>query len=142
MTPAIAKEHRNQVCLDIGRCFFENRLSFNVAKSASFANMLRSVANYGRGLKPPSMHELRTWILNKEEKTTSQIVDDIKSTWKKTGISILSDGWSDMRNRSLINFLVNNPHGTVFLKIVDASDCVKDAQKLFELLDGFVEEIG
>lgn len=142
MTPAAAKEHRNQVCLDIGRFFFENGLPFNIATSPSFPNMLRSVANYGRGLKPPSMHELRSWILDKEEETTSQIVDDIKSTWKKTGVSLLSDGWTDMRNRSLINFLVNNPHGTVFLKTVDASDCVKNAEKLFELLDGIVEEIG
>lgn len=85
---------------------------------------------------------MRTWILKEEEKSTSEIVNEIKATWKQTGVSLLSDGWSDMRNRSLINFLVNNPHGTVFLKTVDASDCVKDAQKLFELLDGVIEEIG
>lgn len=142
MTPAIAKEHRNQVCLDIGRFFYENGIPFNCARSPSYFNMLRSVGNFGRGLKPPTMHELRTWVLDEEVKTTSGIVDEIKSTWRKTGVSILSDGWSDMRNRSLINFLVNNPHGTVFLKTIDASDCVKDAQKLFELLDGIVEEIG
>ncbi|XP_022031007.1 uncharacterized protein LOC110931946 [Helianthus annuus] len=47
-----------------------------------------------------------------------------------------------MRNRSLINFLVNNQYGTVFLKTVDASNCVKDAEKIFELLDGVIEEIG
>lgn len=142
MTPTSAKEMRNQVCLDIGRFFFENGIPFNAVRSPSFINMCRSLGNYGRGFKPPSMHELRNWILDEEEKTTSTIVDGIKDTWKQTGVSILSDGWSDMRNRSLINFLVNNPHGTVFLKSVDASDCVKDAQKLFELLDEIVEEVG
>lgn len=142
MTPTSAKEHRNQVCLDIGRFFFENGIPFNCARSPSYFNMLRSVGNYGRGLKAPTMHEMRTWILKEEEKTTSEIVNEIKATWKRTGVSLLSDGWSDMRNRSLINFLVNNPYGTVFLKTIDASDCVKDAQKLFELLDDVVEEIG
>ncbi|XP_062119365.1 uncharacterized protein LOC133833124 [Humulus lupulus] len=142
MTPTSAKEHRNQVCLDIGRFFFENGITFNCARSPSYFNMLRSVGNYGRGLKAPTMHEMRTWILKEEEKTTSEIVNEIKATWKRTGVSLLSDGWSDMRNRSLINFLVNNPYGTVFLKTIDASDCVKDAQKLFELLDDVVEEIG
>ncbi|XP_062103247.1 uncharacterized protein LOC133814276 [Humulus lupulus] len=142
MTPMSAKEHRNQVCLDIGRFFFENGISFNCARSPSYFNMLCSVGNYGRGLKAPTMHEIRTWIVKEEEKTTSEIVNEIKATWKQTWVSLLSDGWSDMRNRSLINFLVNNPYGTVFLKTIGASDCVKDAQKLFELLDGVVEEIG
>ncbi|XP_071726331.1 uncharacterized protein [Rutidosis leptorrhynchoides] len=137
-----AKEQRKQVCMDIGRFFFENGIPFNVATSPSFTNMLRSVGNFGRGFKPPSMHELRTWILDEEVKTTNAMVDDIKATWKKTGVSLLSDGWSDMRNRSLINFLVNNQYGTVFLKTVDASDCIKNAQKIFELLDEVVEEIG
>ncbi|MFS7995502.1 putative HAT dimerization domain, ribonuclease H-like superfamily [Helianthus anomalus] len=104
--------------------------------------MLRSVGNYGRGLKPPTMYELRTWILQEEVNTTKALVAGIKDSWKSTGVSLLSDGWSDMRNRSLINFLVNNPHGTVFLKTVDASECIKNADKIFELLDAVVEEIG
>ena len=141
-TSTNAKEHRNQVCADIGRFFFENGIPFNCAQSPSYYSMVRSIGNYGRGLKPPSMHEMSTWVLKEEVKTTTKIVDEIKATWKTTGVSLLSDGWSDIRNRSLINFLVNNPHGTVFLKTVDASDCVKDANKLFELLDGVIEEIG
>ncbi|XP_052624969.1 uncharacterized protein LOC128132437 [Lactuca sativa] len=142
MTPAKAKEHRNRVCLDIGRCFYENGMPFNIASSPAFVNMVRSIGDYGRDLKPPSAHELGTWILKEEVKTTTTFVDDIKATWKQTGVSLLSDGWSDIRNRSLINFLVNNQYGTVFLKTVDASDCIKNAQKLFELLDGVIEEIG
>ncbi|KAH6808014.1 hypothetical protein C2S51_029122 [Perilla frutescens var. frutescens] len=142
MTPANAKELRNQVCLDIGRFFYENGIPFNCARSASFTNMVCFIGNYGRGLKAPTMYELRTRILNEEEKTTIAFVDEIKATWKKTCVFLLSDGWSDMRNRSLINFLINNQYGTVFLKIVDASDYVKDAQKLFELLDSVIEEVG
>ncbi|KAJ9543747.1 hypothetical protein OSB04_023454 [Centaurea solstitialis] len=141
-SPTHPKEHRNQVCMDIGRLFFENGIPFNVATSPSFANATRSIGNYGRRLKPPTMYELRTWILKEEVKTTDEIVNDIKATWKETGVSLLSDGWSDMRNRSLINFLVNNRYGTVFLKTIDVSDCVKNAQKLFELLDQVIEEIG
>ena len=141
-SPTHPKEHRNQVCMDIGRLFFENGIPFNVATSPSFANAIRSIGNYGRGFKPPTMYELRTWILKEEVKTTGKIVNDIKVTWKETGISLLSDGWSDMRNRSLINFLVNNRHGTIFLKTIDVSDCVKNAPKLFELLDQVIEEIG
>ncbi|XP_039144882.1 uncharacterized protein LOC120282190 [Dioscorea cayenensis subsp. rotundata] len=69
-------------------------------------------------------------------------MEKYKKEWKKIGCTLMSDGWSDRKNRSLINFLVNSPSGTVFLKSVDTSDVVKDAQKLFELLDSIVEEIG
>ncbi|KAH6756958.1 hypothetical protein C2S53_009192 [Perilla frutescens var. hirtella] len=127
MTPAAAKEHINQVCLDIGRFFFENGIPFNCARSPSFVSMCHSIGSYGRGFKVPTMYELRTWILQEEVKTTSIIVDGIKATWKKTRVSILSNGC---------------PHGNVFLRSIDASDCVKDANKLFQLLDGVVEEIG
>lgn len=92
-------------------------------------------------MKPPTMHELRTWILREEVKTTTAIVDDIKATWKTTRVKLLSYGWSDMRNQSLINFLVNNQYGTVLLRIVDASNCIKMLKKI-KLLDEAVEEIG
>ena len=54
----------------------------------------------------------------------------------------MSDAWMDKRQRSIINFLVNSPSGTMFLKSIDASDYVKTSEKLFELLDDVVEEIG
>ncbi|KAD6795885.1 hypothetical protein E3N88_06781 [Mikania micrantha] len=37
---------------------------------------------------------------------------------------------------------VNNKYGTLYLRIVDASDCIKNAHKIFKLLDEVVEEIG
>lgn len=89
------------------------------------------------------MHELRMELLNDELKATKAIVDGVKKTWAKaTGVTIMADGWSDMRHRSLIRFLVNNPHGTVFLKFVDASAFINDAPSLFKMLDRVVEEVG
>ncbi|POO03944.1 hypothetical protein TorRG33x02_002480, partial [Trema orientale] len=58
----------NRVCLDIGRFFFKNAFSFNVARSPFFS-MCRSIGLYDQGLKPPSMHKLRTWILREELNT-------------------------------------------------------------------------
>ena len=56
--------------------------------------------------------------------------------------TLMSDGWSDKKNRSLTNFLVNSPSGMIFLKSIDTSNMIKDVKKLFELLDSLVEEIG
>ncbi|KAK2648527.1 hypothetical protein Ddye_016016 [Dipteronia dyeriana] len=136
------KDARENTCMDIARFFYENGLPFNVANSPSFTNMLRLVGNYGCGLKGPTAHELSTTFLMAEEANTQSIVAEVKKTWIQTGVSIMSDGWKDMRGRQMLNFLVNNLYGTVFLKSVDASDVVKDATLLFELLDSVVEEVG
>ncbi|KAL0922278.1 hypothetical protein M5K25_006251 [Dendrobium thyrsiflorum] len=58
MPAAGTREGRHQVCMDIGRFFFENAIPFNVATSPAYFNMLRFVGLYGRGLKAPSMYEL------------------------------------------------------------------------------------
>ncbi|CAH9076285.1 unnamed protein product [Cuscuta europaea] len=104
--------------------------------------MCRAIGNYGWGFMPLSAYELSHWILDEEVKTNEKLVEEVKSTWTQTGVSILSDGWKNMHGRQLINFLVNNPYGTVFLKSVDASAHVKDARMLCKLLDGVVEEVG
>ncbi|RDX73935.1 hypothetical protein CR513_46381, partial [Mucuna pruriens] len=54
----------------------------------------------------------------------------------------MCDGWMDGKERSLTNFLVNSPSGSVFLKSIDTSDVIKDGKKMFELSNSIVEEIG
>ncbi|KAL0922496.1 hypothetical protein M5K25_006485 [Dendrobium thyrsiflorum] len=74
------REGRRQVCMDIGKFFFENAIPFNVATSPAYFNMLRFVGLYGRGLKTPSMYKLRTWILKEELQNTKRSIDEIKRT--------------------------------------------------------------
>jgi hypothetical protein len=54
----------------------------------------------------------------------------------------MSDAWTDRKPRTLINFLVNSPSGTVFSKSVDGSSYMKTGLKIFELLDSFVQDVG
>ncbi|RVW22033.1 hypothetical protein CK203_105179 [Vitis vinifera] len=56
----------------------------------------------------------------------------------KVGCTIMGDGWTDNRQRTLINFLVYCPEGISFVKSVDASDIVKDATNLFQLFDELI----
>jgi hypothetical protein len=51
------------------------------------------------------------------------------------------DDWIDRKGRSLLNFLVHCPRGTMFIKSLDASTHVKDATLLCELMDVFIQEI-
>ena len=62
--------------------------------------------------------------------------------WKQNGCSLMSNGWTYRKERSLVNFLVNSSRGTMFMKSIDAFSMVKMGEKLFELLDSWVEEVG
>ncbi|XP_073109325.1 uncharacterized protein [Elaeis guineensis] len=54
----------------------------------------------------------------------------------------MADGWTDQCRRTLINFLVYCPRGTVFLKSVDASDTSKTADMLYKLFKEIVMSVG
>ena len=54
----------------------------------------------------------------------------------------MAGGWTDQRQRTLINFLVYCPAGLVFVKYVDAFDDVKDANTLFHMFSVVVEWVG
>ncbi|CAN1319855.1 hypothetical protein LINPERPRIM_LOCUS31442 [Linum perenne] len=54
----------------------------------------------------------------------------------------MSDGWTNTKRRSICNFLVNSPKGTVFVESLDTSNFSKNASKVFEMLDNVVEKVG
>ncbi|RVX08074.1 hypothetical protein CK203_014771 [Vitis vinifera] len=76
------------------------------------------------------------------KKEVQLLVDSYRAIWAKVGCTIMSDGWTDNRQRTLINFLVYCPEGISFVKSVDASDIVKDATNLFQLFDEVIEWVG
>lgn len=69
-------------------------------------------------------------------------MQDIKESWSNTGVSIVLDGWTDIANRPLINFLVSSPKGVMFLKSHDTSGHVKDAAYLLGLFQDAIDQVG
>ncbi|KAL5144536.1 hypothetical protein HKD37_06G014813 [Glycine soja] len=136
------KATRDRAIQYIVHFFFRNEITFNVAKSKSFKLMIEAIDTYGPHLKPSSYHELRVPLLKKELEYTKGLLRGHEEERIKYGCSIMSNGWTDRKNRTLINFLVNCSLGTQFVRSVDASEYMKTGQKIFELLDSFVEEIG
>jgi len=142
MTINASYKNREDVIREICSCIYGNALPFNLVRSPLFIQMLKAVREYGKGLKPPSYHEVRVSYLKKAVDNVQQCLQKYKTDWEKWGCTLMCDGWTDGKGRSLTNFLVNSPSGTVFLKSIDTSDVIKDGKKMFELLDSMVEEIG
>ena len=51
----------------------------------------------------------------------------------------MSNGWTDGKGKTLLNFLVHCSKGTMFIKFVDAFAHVKDVALLCELLDESIQ---
>ncbi|XP_057756371.1 uncharacterized protein LOC130975625 [Arachis stenosperma] len=139
---ACNKEAVHRVHRYIARWFYQAGIPLNLVKLKSFQKMLCAVGSFGPNLPAPNYHTLRVPLINEELEYTKGLLNGHKKQWKKYGCSIMSDAWTDKRQISIINFLVNSPVGIMFLKSIDASDYVKIGKKLFELFDDVVEEIG
>ncbi|XP_058766446.1 uncharacterized protein LOC131640050 [Vicia villosa] len=113
-----------------------------LANIRAFKLMLEVVGSYGPHLKQTSSLELRVPLLQNELEYTKGLLKNQEVQRNKYVCSIMSDDWTDIKGRTLINFLVNCPTGTMFVKSVDASNYAKTGVKLAKLLDTFIEEMG
>ncbi|GJX19136.1 hypothetical protein Tco_0221813 [Tanacetum coccineum] len=82
-------------------------------------------------------------LLKKEVEDTEDNIKNYKNEWAIKGCSILSDGWRDsIAQKDIVNFLVNSPKGSVFIRSLDVSEVTKDANTLFKMLENMVDEVG
>ena len=70
------------------------------------------------------------------------VLAPIRSSWSSSGVTIVSDGWTDMRRRPLINIIATSPKGAMFIKAEDCSGEVKDAQFIADVIIKAIEQIG
>lgn len=94
------------------------------------------------GLSPPSYYHYRVTLLNEVYQETKEFVGNFRDHWKTYGCSIMFDFWIDGKHRCLINFLVNCPKGTIFLKSIDASEHVKNSEPIVGMINGVITEVG
>ncbi|KAK4278737.1 hypothetical protein QN277_016540 [Acacia crassicarpa] len=138
----LKKNLREEACLDICTAIYNNGIPFNFVNSDDFKKMCNSIAKHGPGFKPPSYHECRVKYLKQKYDMTMTVVEKHKVLWKKTGCTVMTDGWTDKRRRSIINFCVHSSMGIVFLKSIDASHITKTTEKIFQMIDEVVVEVG
>lgn len=80
--------------------------------------------------------------MQKEKENIDRLCAPIRATWKKKGVSIVSDGWSDSQRRPLINFMAVSDGDAMFLKSIDCSGEIKDKHFIFHLLKEVIQKVG
>ncbi|GAV88827.1 LOW QUALITY PROTEIN: DUF659 domain-containing protein/Dimer_Tnp_hAT domain-containing protein, partial [Cephalotus follicularis] len=117
-------------------------IPFNALQSPNFQQAIDAMVGICQGFKGSLYHEIRAGLLKDCKKECQLLVETYRSNWEKNGCTIMVDGWTDNRQRTLINFLVYCPARLTFIKSVDASDAVKDAPTLDNLFFEVVEWVG
>lgn len=94
------------------------------------------------GYVPPGYNKLRTTLLLQEKTHVERMLQPIKSTWSSKGVSVVSDGWSDVQRRPLLNFLAVTEDGPMFLKAINTEGEVKRKEYIAEKMLSIIDEIG
>ena len=103
----------------IGWCIFANGLPFNLVRSSYWLWMIKAVNDAPKGYIAPGYEKSRTTLLTGEKLRLEGALNPIRNSWRISGVSIISDGWKDQRNRPLINVIAQSPKGAMFLKTMD-----------------------
>ena len=89
----------------IGQCIYANDLPFNLEQSPYWEKMIKTVNKAPKEFKSPGYEKVCTTILSAEKLDFEAKLNPIRSLWRISRVSIISDGWKDQRNMPLINVI-------------------------------------
>ncbi|PKU82625.1 hypothetical protein MA16_Dca022793 [Dendrobium catenatum] len=101
-----SKDAVHRADLAVARWFYDSCIPFNAINSPFAQRAIDAIAAIGPGYKLPSYHRLRVNLLRDAKEECKLLIDSYRRTWKETGCTLMADGWTDTRSRTLINFLV------------------------------------
>ncbi|XP_048434286.1 uncharacterized protein LOC125468202 isoform X3 [Pyrus x bretschneideri] len=132
-----------QIHMAIGRFLYEIQAPLDAVKnSVYFQPMIDAIASGGKETVAPSYDDIRGWMLKNAVEEMKCEIQQHKETWARTGCSLLVNQWNSEKGRTLLNFAVYSPEGTIYLKSVDASYFIFSPDALFAFFKEVVEEIG
>ncbi|XP_057865914.2 uncharacterized protein LOC131073496 [Cryptomeria japonica] len=128
-----------------------NREGSTVGSASGFGPLVDACPSWYVGTRPKGARD-KAWkyafertksgLLTNVVDRARQVVEDQIKEWKQYGCTIFSDGWIDGKNHTIINFLVACKNNMVFLKSMDASNKVNNAETLALMLEQIVMKVG
>nr|XP_043631554.1 uncharacterized protein LOC122603007 [Erigeron canadensis] len=104
--------------------------------------MFDAVKHATAGYKLPSSETARTRLLDECKHDVEKELTPLMDTWYTQGVSVVSDGWSNVNHTPLINVLAVNSCGPVFMYATDFSGVEKTGVAIAKFLHDAIEKIG
>ena len=80
--------------------------------------------------------------MHKEKSNIENLLEPIKKILNEKGVSICSDGWSDVQRRPLINIMVVSEGEPMFLKAISCEGETKNKHFIVDMLINTIQETG
>nr|KAJ0190209.1 hypothetical protein LSAT_V11C800442570 [Lactuca sativa] len=106
---------RSAVDLKTMRALCANGIPFNVLRNPQFRDMVNALRKAPEGYKVPSSEKAKTVLLDECVRDVEKDLIPFKQTWYSHIISIVSDRWSNIKHKQLLNVLVVNSRGSMFM---------------------------
>jgi hypothetical protein len=136
-------QDKNHLRESIARMFYSSGLSFHLARNPYCVNSYSFAANHNlSGFLPPSYNAPRTTLLKQERAHIDRLLQPMKSLWTLKGVKLVSNCWTYVQRKPLINFNGICEGGHIFLKLIDESGEYKDKYYLANILKDVIKEIG
>lgn len=82
-------------------------------------------------------------MLDEEQIKVQQALNPLIEDWSTHGVSIISDGWSNVRNEALVNVMAGSSGRAIFISAYEVSAAVeKNAENIAELLFKAIDYVG
>nr|CAD1829841.1 unnamed protein product [Ananas comosus var. bracteatus] len=134
-------QNREEVDSKVMRCLCANGIPFSVLKSPYWEEMVLAISRE-LGYKCPTLERAQTILLENERNRVEREFDDFRQKWPQYGISILSNGWADIKTQPLINVVASNQFGSMFLHAFDFLAVEKSQKSISDYLMDAIEKVG
>jgi hypothetical protein len=125
---------RDEVDAKVARFLHACGVPFNVLRSPYWHDMVRAINEKApQGHKSLSYEKARTVLLDREKAKIQTGLSRFTNEWSDVGVSIVSDGWTSVRNQHLINVIGVSASGAMFLAAHDSSSISATSQNISEL---------
>jgi hypothetical protein len=126
----------------VARFLYACGVPFNVLCSPYWHSMVKAINKAPIGYKSPGYEKARIVLLDKEKTKVKRALTRFTDGWANVGVSIVSDGWTNVRNQHLINILGVSSTGAVFLGAHDSSSVMASSQNIADILLKTIDEVG
>ncbi|XP_038972237.1 uncharacterized protein LOC103712617 isoform X3 [Phoenix dactylifera] len=134
-------QDRDDVDSKVIRCLCANGIPLSVLRSPYWEEMVSAISKE-LGYKSPSYERAQTVLLENERDRVERELEDFKQKWPQYGVSVVSNGWTDVKNQSLINFLASNQFGSIFLHALDFLLVEKSHKSIHDYMLEVIEKVG
>ncbi|XP_039007802.1 uncharacterized protein LOC120135622 [Hibiscus syriacus] len=104
--------------------------------------MINAIRKAYEGYKAPSSEKARTVLLDECVRDMEKDLTPFKDTWHSQGLSIISDGLTNIKQKPLINVLAMNNRGFMFMYAKDFYGVEKTGKAIVEFFIQAIESIG